>query len=216
MAFSPPQHYRYDLIQTCWDNEPEKRPTFAEIVSRYHEDGLVSATSMIGNDSGYVLLGPEEKREADLKDTALTTDFTDDDSESLMNAILTHFQKSLPASFILDTFLSPIGNKKAATLPSNAILPDLEYYMDMTSNSLGGSVFMNQMMHEYDNISIGEKEKGDHEKPGDHMTTSTDHMTYKDGQEDCVVHKQVAKSDLPKSNSDYILMQSADPVNPST
>ena len=216
MPSPPPQHYRYDLIQTCWDNEPEKRPTFAEIVCRYHEDGLISATSRIGSDSGYVLLGPEEKRETDPKDTAEITDFTDDDSESLMNAILTHFQKSPPASFILDTFLSPIGNKKAATLPSNATLPDLEYYMDMTSSSLGGSVFMNQMMHEYDNISIGEEEKGDREKLGDHTTTSTDHMTCRVGQEDCVVHKQVAKSDLPKSNSDYILMQSADPVNPPT
>ena len=54
------------------------------------------------------------------------------------------------------------------------------------------------------------------EKPGNHTTTSPDHMTCRAGQEDCVVHKQVAKSDLPKSNSDYILMQSAGPVNPPT
>jgi hypothetical protein len=207
--------YRYDLIQICWDNESDKRPTFAEIVTRYHKDGLISAASMIGNDSGYVLLGPEDQKR---EDTAETTDFTDDDSQSLMDAILTHFQKSPPASFVLDTFLSAKDDKlkKAATLPSNTTLPDLEYYMDMASNSLGGSVFVNHMMHEYDNISIGEEEKGDHEKLGDHMTTSTDHMTYKDGQEDCIVDKQVPQSDLPKSNSDYILMQSADPINPPT
>ena len=169
---------------------------------------------MIHNDSGYVLLGPEETREPDPKDTAETTDFTDGDSESLMNAILTHFQKSPPASFVLDTLLTPSQNKKAATLPSNSALPDLEYYIDMTSSSLRGSVFVNPMMHEYDNISIGEEEKGDREKQGDHMTTSTDHMTNnKDGQEDDVVHKRVP---LPKSNSDYILMQSAEPINPPT
>ena len=176
---------------------------------------------MIHNDSGYVLLGPEDqKREADSRDTAETTDFTDDDSQSLMNAILTHFQKSPPASFVLDTFISAGGDKfkKAATLPSNATLPDLEYYMDMASNTLGGSVVVNHMMHEYDNISIGEEEKTDCEKrPGDHMTTTTDHVIHKDGQEvDGVLHKQVPKSDLPKSNSDYIIMQSADPINPPT
>ena len=216
---SPCLSYRYDLIQNCWDNEPDKRPTFAEIVSRYHKDGLISASSMIGSDSGYVLLGPEDqKRYSDSRDTAETTDFTDDDSQSLMNAILTHFQKSPPASFVLDTLLSAGGDKlkKAATLPSNAALPDLEYYMDMASNTLGGSVIVNHMMHEYDNISMGEEEKGDCEKLGDHMTTSINHMTYKDGQEDCAVHKQVPKSDLPKSNSDYIIMQSADPINPPT
>ena len=167
----------------------------------------MSATSMIGNDSGYVLLGPE-KRDADPKDTAETIDFTDDDSESLMNAILTHFQKSPPASFVLDTFLNTSSNARAraATLPPNATLPELEYYMDMTSSSLGGSVFINQMMHDYDNISIGEEEKGDR---GNHMTTSTGHMT-KDGWKDCI------QSGLPKSNSDYILMQSADPISPPT
>lgn len=217
---SPCLSYRYDLIQNCWDNEPDKRPTFAEIVSRYHKDGLISASSMIGSDSGYVLLGPEDqKRERDSRDTAETTDFTDDDSQSLMNAILTHFQKSPPASFVLDTFLSAGGDKlkKAATIPSNATLPDLEYYMDMASNTLGGSVIVNHMMHEYDNISIGEEEKGDCEKrSNDHMTASINHMTYKDGQEDHAVHKQVPKSDLPNSNSDYIIMQSADPINPPT
>ena len=174
---------------------------------------------MMGNDSGYVLLGPEEKSEVDPKDTAETTDFTDGDSDSLMNAILTHFQKTPPASFILDSFLSPSGNKrkKASTLPPNATLPDLEYYMDMNSSALGASVIVNQMMHEYDNISLGEEEKGDFEKPGDHMTTSTDHMTNnKDGHEDCEAHEQGPKSDLPKSNSDYILMQSADPIHPPT
>ena len=175
-------------------------------MSRYHSDGLISDnTSIINKDTGYVLLGLEEPTREDPQEKE-AVDFADE-SESLMNAILTHFQKTPPASFILDTLLNPSSRSRAATLP--ATLPDIEYYMDMNSSSLGGSVFVNQMMHEYDNISLGEEaENGDdHEN---HMISSTDHVTRADGQE------QVPKCDLSKSNSDYILMQSAEPVNPPT
>ena len=187
------------MIQSCWDNEPERRPSFGEIVCRYH-DGIVPDAFIISNDTGYVLLRPEEEA---------------DDSESLMNAILKHFQKSRPASFVSDAFLNP-SKKMRASAQQTASLPNLEYYMDMNSRSSRGSIFVNQMMHEYDNISIGEEEKGDSEKMGDHMTTSMDHLT-KDGQEgSAAVHEQESTFDLPKSNSDYILMQSAEPANPTT
>lgn len=199
------------MIQSCWDNEPERRPSFGEIVCRYH-DGIVPDAFIISNDTGYVLLGPEEEAE-NPQIKRETINFNDDDSESLMNAILKHFQKSRPASFVSDAFLNP-SKKMRASSQQTASLPNLEYYMDMSSRSSRGSIFVNQMMHEYDNISIGEEEKGDSEKMGDHMTTSMDHMT-KDGQEgSAAVHEQESTFDLPKSNSDYILMQSAEPANP--
>lgn len=180
----------------------EKRPSFTEIVSLYHSEGLVPESCRVKGDSGeYVLLGPETEKDEHkkyLEEERKTTSMPNDDSDSLLNAILSHFQKTPPASFVFDTL-----SKSGRDLYPVATKPDLEYYIDMTSHSLGASVFVNQAMHEYDDISIGEGEER-RAKSADLLTATDEDFITKDN----------AKAGLPKSNSDYIIMQSAESAKP--
>ena len=136
---------------------------------------------------------------------------SDGDTDSLLNAILTHFQKTPPASFVLDTLLSP--SNRRGSQPA-VVKPDLEYYIDMTSKShdIEANVFVNQSMHEYDVISINEEDEVQ-EKPGDQVTSSPDHVTEADDYDngDDVLHKPKDINNVfPTSDSDYILMHSAE------
>ena len=184
-------------MQNCWEDEAERRPTFTEIVSRYH-DGLIVGTSKAGVEEGYVLLGSEEKKQyRQHQEGEANGTSSEADSESLLNAIVTHFQKTPPASFVFDVaFLTP--NCRRGSLPL-AAMPNMEYYVEMNSLPHGASVFVNHTMHDYDNITVEEEEDG-HVKTKDHMT---DHVT---------TYRNHVTTDLPQSNSDYILMQSAEPA----
>lgn len=188
-------------MQKCWDVEYEKRPSFTEIVRQYHSDELVPEVCRLKEESGYVLLGPEAEKmehreeQVDGQDEPSHSNNDSADRESLLNAILTHFQKKPQTSFVFDALLSRRGSQPAAEKA------DLEYYMDMTSRSLKTSVFVNQCVHDYDVVSLGEREE---EELADHMTLSPE-----DGG-----HVRDNGPSLPKSNSDYILMQSAESALP--
>ena len=182
----------------------EKRPSFTEIVSQYHSAELVPESCRVKGDSGeYVLLGPETEKDEHLKhhkEEKKGNSLLTDDSDSLLNAILAHFQKTPPASFVFDTLLNPRSGRESYPV---ATKPDLEYYIDMSSHSQGASVFVNQTMHEYDDISIEEVEER-RAKSVDLLISSDDDSIAKDN----------AKSSLPQSSSDYILMQSAESAKP--
>lgn len=186
----------------------DRRPSFTEIVSQYHAEKLVPESCRVKGDSGdtgeYVLLGPETEKD-DYKrhheEERKRNSTPNDGSDSLLNAILAHFQKTLPASFVFDTLSTSRSGKDSYPV---ATKPDLEYYIDMSSHSLGASVFMNQTMHEYDDISIEDVEE--------RRAKSVDPLTQSD--DDYNITKDTVKASLPKSNSDYILMQSAESAKP--
>lgn len=183
----------------------EKRPSFTEIVSQYHEEELVPESCRVKGDSGeYVLLGPETEKDEHKKyheEERKGNSMANDDSDSLLNAILAHFQTTLPASFVFDTILNSRSGRDSYPVVSK---PDLEYYIDMSSHSLGASVFVNQTMHEYDNISIEDVQERRAKSVDDLLTPPDDDF----------ITKNNAKASLPKSNSDYILMQSAESTKP--
>lgn len=194
-------------MQRCWEVDSESRPTFAEIVSQYHCDGLVSETFRVCwvEKGDYALLGPETENKNQLQShEGDDISSNKDDSDSLLNAILTHFQKTPPASFTFNTFVNSGGRRETRPMP--ATKPDLEYYIEMGSSSaVDASVFVNQSLHEYDVISIDEEDGL--VKSDDHMTSSTNHVT----EENDTFHKSEYKNiSMSKSNSDYILMQSAE------
>ena len=186
----------------CWDVDSDKRPSFTEIVSQFHTDELVPEECWLKEESGYVLLGPEtEKTEEDLdKDKDDSNNDNVNDRESLLNAILTHFQKTPQASYVADTLMRSTHRRGSQPVAEK---PDLEYYMDMTSRSTNTtSVFINHV------VSLGEGES-----EGDHVTLLPDHVT-EDGRP-VMSHEQSDSSEaLPRSNSDYILMQSAESARP--
>ena len=184
--------------------DSDKRPSFTEMVLQFHSDELVPEDCWLKEESGYVLLGPETEkteREEDLgKEKEESND--DNDRESLLNAILTHFQKTPQASYVVDTLMRSTHRRGSQPIAEK---PDLEYYMDMTSHSINTtSVFVNQCVHEYDVVSLGEGES-----EGDRVTLFPDHVT--EDSRPVRSHEQLDSSEvLPRSNSDYILMQSAD------
>jgi hypothetical protein len=204
----------------CWKNAADKRPTFTEIVSRYH-DGLILDTSKAeqGDGRGYVLLGHEEKRVAKLSKKLSQTSIVDS-MISLKDAKVSTIPSAGTTFDVI--FLSPAGESKmgdrgAELDPECAAMPD--QYMEMEMNCIlggragtSGHVLVNQAaLHEYDNVAedhqeeevmVGAPSHG-------HVTTSSDHVT--SGSNHCLKSAIQANGGhkLSTSTSDYILMRAA-------
>ena len=222
--------YRYEIMLKCWEDEADKRPTFTEIVSQYH-DRLISVTSKVqqGGHGSYVLLGPEEDR-VELKKF-------NDTSVMDISMISKDSNISTPsAGMTFDvTFLSPrSGGAPGATDLKQDVecddnitvaTPDQECYIEMNSVSgyqcLGGTsvhVLVNQAaldLHECDDVAHNDPGAGASyrarvrgEQDG-HMITASDHVT--SGLNYCPTHAVHSNGShkLKTSTSDYIIMQAA-------
>ena len=219
----------------CWENVADKRPTFTEIVSRYH-DGLVMDTSKAEqgrSHAGYVLLGPEEERRAaehPLKKLSKTQSIVDISTISLKDLKISS-TPSTGTTFNV-TFLSPrvggsrVGEESNPGAECAAAMPDQEYYIKMERNCVlsdcaeeNGNVLVNQAaLHEYDVVTpqdqqeeirmeVGVSSHG--ERRDGHVTTDSDHLT--SGSNHCLKSPVHANEDykLNASASDYILMRAA-------
>lgn len=219
----------------CWENVAHKRPTFTEIVSRYH-DGLIAAdTSKAeggGSHAGYVLLGPEEERRAaehPLKKLSETRSIMDISTISLKDLKISSTPSTGTTFDVI--FLSPRmgGSRVGEELnPATecAALPDQEYYIKMERNCVlsdcageSGNVLVNQAaLHEYDDVAPQDRQEetrmavgvSSHEERRDgHVTTYSDHVT--SGSNHCLkspMHANEGRK-LNASTSDYILMRAA-------
>ena len=189
---------RYDVMLKSWNKDATKRPTFTEIVSHFQE-GVLPGTARADEDGEYVLLGPEENV---LNEQRARTD-TILSKTSKMDITMINPNQCAPSSFNGTSFdvvfLCPSGKK----LEKVAAQPDLEYYMEMNSLPREGSVFVNQAaeLHEYDNIAegLGESKKSEADS---HVTYSSDHVTH------------TKENRINELNSEYIIMQSAEPALP--
>ena len=214
----------------CWENAEDKRPIFAEIVSRYH-DGLIPDTSKAEqreSHAGYVLLGPEEKRrvaEHPLKKYSETQSVVD---ISMINLKDSNISSTPSAGTTFDvTFLSPRAGSRIGgeSDPAEcAAVPDQECYMKMEMNCVlsncageSGDVLVNQtVLHEYDSITQDHLEEevavgvaGHGEWRDGHVTTDSNHVTR--GSNHCLKSSMHANDGhkLNTSSSDYILMRAA-------
>ena len=217
----------------CWENVADKRPTFTEIVSRYH-DGLIADTSKAehgGSHAGYALLGPEEERcaaEHPLKKLSKTQSVVDISTISLKDLKISSTPSTGTTFNVI--FLSPrVGSRvggESNPAAECATLPDQEYYIKMERNCVlsdcaeeSGNVLVNQAaLHEYDDVApqdrqekarmaVGVSSHG--ERRGDHVTTDNDHVT--SGLNHCLKSPMHANEGckLNASTSDYILMRAA-------
>ena len=194
--------HRYEITLKCWEDEADKRPTFTEIVSRYH-DGLIPGTSKAEQGGGYVLLGSEEKCVAKHQKKLSET--------SVMNISMINKDSKMStpsAGMTFDvTFLSPRGEgEQDPECDIAAAMLDQECYMEMNSVSnchAGVSVLVNQAaLHEYDNVvQDHQEEMGAGGERDGHVTTDPDHVTAGS------THSLNQK--LNTSTSDYILMGAA-------
>ena len=226
---------RYEIILKCWENVADKRPTFTEIVSRYH-DGLIAAdTSKAeqgGRHAGYVLLGPEEEHRAaehPLKKLSKTQSVVDISTISLKDLTISS-TPSVGTTFNV-IFLSPRVGRSRVGEESNpaaecAAMADQEYYIKMERNCVlsdcaeeSGNVLVNQAaLHEYyddvtpqdrqeEEMAVGVSSHG--ERRDGHVTTNSDHVT--SGSNHCLkspMHANEGRK-LNASTSDYILMRAA-------
>ena len=191
----------------CWEDEADKRPTFTEIISRYH-DGLIPGTSKAKQGGGYVLLGPEENRVEHQKKLSET---------SIVNIAMINKDFKISAGMTFDvTFLSPrgAGDSQDPECDVAVALPDQECYMEMDSVSgchAGASVLVNQaVLHEYDNVARDHQEEvGVGGERDGHVTTDSDHVTT--GSTNYPTSSMLLNGShkLYTSTSDYILMQAA-------
>lgn len=171
----------------CWEEKTNQRPTFTEIVSRYHS-GLISGTAKAEEGDGYVLLGSEEnsstaenqqREEKSLSNTSvMDITIVDNDCENMPSVGGTTFHVTL------------LHNPKGSEEPIIAAQPDKEYYMEMNVTS---NVLVNQAAQEYDGIS----------DEGSHVTSSADRVTSD------MDHVTPVEHEL-----DYVVMQEAEPAKP--
>ena len=206
-------------MQKCWEDEAEKRPTFTEIVSRYH-DGLIPGTTKAeqGAVDSYVLLGPEEKPHVEYEQKLATS--LSKTSIMDISVIKKDSQLSTPsAGTTFDViFLNRRGvigavEQSESDLAANT---DQECYMHMERNSnwyAGVSVLVNQAaLHEYDDVTQDHQEDDvgaeDREQEG-HVTINSDHVTVRPTHCPSSAALSNGSPELHASTSDYILMRAA-------
>ena len=212
----------------CWENVADKRPTFTEIVSRYH-DGLIAAdTSKAeggGSHAGYVLLGPEEEcraAEHPLKKLSETRSIMDISTISLKDLKISSTPSTGTTFDVI--FLSPrvgsrVGEESNPATECPAAMPDQEYYIKMERNCVLSDCAGDQAaLHEYDDVApqdrqeeaqmaVGVSSHG--ERQDSHVTTDSNHVT--SGSNHCLkspMHANEGRK-LNASTSDYILMRAA-------
>ena len=142
--------HRYELMVNCWKDKAEERPTFTDVVSRYH-DGFMPGTSKAEH-GDYHLLGSEENISIESAEESLN-----DISVVDVTLVNGHHQSTPSAgtTFHVTLLREPVGPES----PDQPITarPD----MDETN----ANVFVNKAVHEYD---ISDE--------GNHVTSSVDHV----------------------------------------
>ena len=193
MLLNSSQLCRYDIMLKCWEERGEKRPTFTEIVSHYH-NGLIPGTAKAeeGTD-GYVLLGSEEH-----SSTAERPDPSREENSakclsdtSVMDVTIVNnlCEDAAPSAGGIAFHVTLLHNQKGSE--DSAIIaaqPDKECYVEMNGLS---NVLVNQAAGEYDGVS----------EEGSHVTSSADHVISD------VDHVTPVEHEL-----DYIVMQKAEPA----
>ena len=172
----------------CWEGKAEKRPTFTEIVSQYH-DGLIPGTSKADEGDGYVLLGIEENLSTALQHQQLREEKSNDTSVIDITVIDNNHQNT--PSIAGTTFHVTLSHDPKGTEQPTEAQPEKEYYIEMNAVS---NVFVNQAAHEYDGIS----------DEANHVTSSADHVI-----PDAVNNVSDVEHEL-----EYIVMQKAEPAKP--
>ena len=176
---------------TCWEERGEKRPTFTEIVSHYH-NGVIPGTAKAEEDDGYVLLGPE-----DHSSTVKRHPSRDENSKRFSDTLVmdvtivnNHCEDTAPSVAGDTTFhVTLLHNQKGSGDPVIiATQPTKECYVEMNGLS---NVLVNQAAGEYDGVS----------EEGSHVTSSADHVISD------VDHVTPVEHEL-----DYIVMQKAEPA----
>ena len=195
--------HRYELMLNCWKDEAERRPTFKEMVSRYH-DGLIPGTSKAEHGQDYVLLGPEENS----TEHQQTTETSLSETSEIDISMITKDSKATPTpsaghgtSFNV-IFLNSREPQEGQQVLAASL--DQEYYMEMNSFSrLGASVLVNQAaLHEYDDVAQDHQEV--REEANSHVTIEADHVT--EAIQPPSTHSNKSQK-LHSSTGDYILMQ---------
>ena len=206
-------------MQKCWKDEAEKRPTFAEIVSQYH-DGLIPGTTKTEQGSGYVLLGPEEKLHVEhAHEQKIVTSLNE---TSIMDISVINKDSKLSTPSVgtkFDVlFLSPSGvtGSEQSESDKSSAMPDQECYMEMNRVSnwhAGVSVLVNQAaLHEYDDVARDHQEEVGAKREQDcHVTINSDHMTAGLTHSLSSTHSNGSQK-LHTSTSDYILMRAANDI----
>ena len=171
----------------CWEENAENRPTFIEIVSKYHS-GLMPGTAKAEEGDDYVLLGSEEN--------SSTVENQQREEKSLSNTsvmnvtIVDNRRENVPSvggtTFHVTLLHDPNGSEE----PIIAAQPDNEYYVEMNAMS---NVLVNQAARECDGIP----------DEGSHVTSSADHVISD------MDHVTPTEQEL-----DYVVMQEAEPAKP--
>ena len=181
-------------MASCWSEGADKRPTFSEIVSWYH-DGIIPGTSKVDEEvEGYVLLGPEEQsKTVSGKREKAKNSLTD---TSVMD--ITMIDKREGATPIGTTFDVVFLHQSLDERESSSVAnqPDSDYYVEMSSLSSQASVITNPIAADNDYDSVHDETESERKNNG-HVTTAVDHMTY---------------SNKLDAIGEYVVMQSAEPV----
>ena len=181
----------------CWEERADNRPTFAVIVSQYH-NGLIPGTAKTeeGDIDGYVLLGPEEMNSTAAQHPQRDSEEKHLSNTSVMDITIVNDHCEDPVSpsvggttFNVTLLHGPKGSDEPGIIASQL---DKEEYVEMSAAV--SNVLVNPAAHEHDGISDDE---------GSHVTSSADHVI-----------SDVDRVTPVEHELNYVIMQEADPAQP--
>ena len=185
---------RYELMLKCWEERADNRPTFAVIVSQYH-NGLIPGTAKTEEGDGYILLGSEEMNSTTNQHEQRDSEEKRLSNTSVMDITIVNDHCEDPASpsvggttFNVTLLCGPKGSDEPGVIAAQL---DKEEYVEMSAAV--SNVLVNPAAHEHDGVSDDE---------GSHVTSSADHVISDMDGVTPVEHEL-----------NYVIIQEADPIN---